>query len=908
MKRALLGSLVVVLACGPDAAAPRPPLVVATASAQAPLPPPPEPRADGRLPAVARPLRYAIHLDVDPRKDAFSGAEEILVELREPTAHVVLNARGEAIRSATVKVGGATVPLHATTRASHGALEPDELVLSADRVLPAGRATIAIAWDAPFGKTLSGLYRARDAGDTYAFTQFEAADARRAFPCFDEPGFKTPFDVDLTVPDGMLALSNGVETSRAPKNGETTFTYSTTAPLPTYLVAFAVGHFDVVESAAGGATQTKTADGPKTTPPIRFITTHGRGAFAKNALQVAEDVVPLLAKYFGIAFPYPKLDLVAVPDFGAGGMENAGLITFRDDAVLLDDGASLRQKRGLIGLMTHELAHQWFGDLVTMKWWDDLWLNEGFATWTTYKIDTAYKPELGSKLDAAASATYIMDDDGLASARAIRQPVASVGQAMESFDGITYQKGAAILRMIEHYVGDDAFQRGVHAYLTSHAFGNATADDLLGAIDRESGKNASELSRTYLDRPGVPLVVVDSLDCKKGLSLTAHEERWTPLGVSFGADAQAKWSVPFCVDARGAKTPSCAVIASGPASLAAPGACPAFANPGAMGYYRVAWPADAMARIAKDLESAPPETRLDAVADAWAEARAGKLDGKVLLRDVLPALDRETERHVVERLVNVLFDLGDVVDDASWPAFQAYARARIAPHLQRLERSHATDDDRLLRRTLAWADVMLGGDDAYAKKLARVAKSWAAGDKTIDADYGQIATEIAARFESPAALQKAVETAATPPAHSLALRAASGVVTPDAVRAQLDWLLSPAVKLQDVRFILWPLASHRASRKTTLAWVREHWSDLRKKLPGDLSRGLVSMAGFACTQAELDDSRAFYTQKATEMEGTSRRLRQSLETAGECVALRTKLLPEMRAALNASGAAGSARR
>src|SRR6185312_6543339 len=281
MKRLALAALsvFVTIACGPEGREPRPPLVGSgTTAATAPIPPPPAPREDGRLPAIARPLRYALRLAIDPRKDSFSGSEDILLDVAEPTAHVVLNARDAVVKRASIKVRGETIPMRARTRASHGALEPDELVLSADRLVPSGRATLTIEWEAPFGTELAGLYRATDAGDTYAFTQFEAADARRAFPCFDEPGFKTPFDVTLTVPQGMLALSNAPETARDDKNGATTFTFATTAPIPTYLVAFAVGHFDVVESAEGGATQTQSREGQRANPPIRFITTHGRGA------------------------------------------------------------------------------------------------------------------------------------------------------------------------------------------------------------------------------------------------------------------------------------------------------------------------------------------------------------------------------------------------------------------------------------------------------------------------------------------------------------------------------------------------------------------------------------------------------------------------------------------------------
>jgi alanyl aminopeptidase len=888
MKRALL-LVSLAVACAEETPATRPPLVVGGASSNAgAVPPPPPARDDGRLPAVAKPIRYALDLDVDPRKDTFSGSERILLDVLEDTAHVVLNARDIHIKRAWISTQHESIEMTANMRTAHGALEADELVLSADRIVPKGRATLSIQYDAPFGKQLSGLYVASDAGEKYAFTQFEATDARRAFPCFDEPGFKTPYDVTLTVPSGMIALSNGRQTSEQAHGDKTTFVFGVTPPLPTYLVAFAAGHFDVVE-------------GPKTPVPIRFITTKGRSVHAAPALKAGAEILPILARYFGIAYPYEKLDLVAVPDFGAGGMENAGFITFRDDAVLLEERASARQRRGLIGLMTHELAHQWFGDLVTMKWWDDLWLNEGFATWTTFKIVDQYKPELGYKADAAANATYIMDQDGLATARAIRQPVTSIGQAMEAFDGITYQKGAAVLRMIEHHVGEDSFRRGVHAYLTKNAWGNATADDLLAEI------GAKDIAREYLDQPGVPVVVVDSFEC--GKTAKGHQDRYAPLGVTFESKESTAWNVPLCLEPKGGKD-ACAMTKSS-WTLPVPGACPVFGNPDAIGYYRVAWPEKDIGAIMRGWDTASASTRVAALADAWAQARMGKLDGGVLLKDVLPAVDRETDRHVIERLSSILYDLADIVDEATWPAFAAYVRARVAPHLARLDRigeGKLDEDQRLLRRSLTYAAVDLGDDAALAKKLEAVAKAFRAGDKSVDADYGQGALELTARTADPAELRKAVEAATTPQAHAIALRAASGVTDPAAVRAQLDWMLSPAVKLQDVGRIMWPLANRHRSRATTLAYVRDHWDAFRAKLPGHLSRSLVSLAGYACTQPELDAARAFYTQKATTLEGADRPLSQALESATSCVALRGKLLPQMKTALSSSGAADPARR
>ncbi len=889
-----------VVACGPEVSS-RPPLVTPTASSSAALAPPPAPRSDGRLPALATPVRYAVTLDVDPKAQTFAGTVEIMIDVPVETAHVVINAKDVTVKRAEARVGDAALALHTTTRASHGALEPDELVLSADRAIPKGRSTLVIDYEAPFGRQLSGLYRAEDGSESYAFTQFEAADARRAFPCFDEPGFKTPFDVTLTVPTGLLGLSNGVETSRTPNGAKTTFKFTTTPPIPTYLVAFAVGNFDVV-------------DGPKTPTPIRFITTHGRGALSASAMRAGADMVPLLAKYFGIAFPYEKLDLVAVPDFGAGGMENAGFITFRDDLVLLDEHASARQKRGMIGLMAHELAHQWFGDLVTMKWWDDLWLNEGFATWTTFKVVDTYMPAFGAKLDAAANASSIMDADGLASARAIRQPVASVGQAMEAFDGITYQKGAAVLRMIEQHVGEDAFQRGVHAYLSAHAWGNATADDLFGAIDAQSSQHdASTLARAYVDRPGVPMIVVDEVNCGAAFSLKAHQERFFPLGSTIGMSAGevAPWTVPFCaVSATAGSKPECALV-TGPTSLRGKGACPIFANPDGVGYYRVSWSESTTAGLAATLGQASPATRVGILADAWASVRAGKLDGRAFLVDVLPAIDRQTDRRVIEKLTGILYELGEIVDEPTWPAFSAMVRARLAPHIARLERipeAKLDEDERLLRRTLTYAEVDLGDDTTLVTKLDAIAKSFAAG-KAVDPDYGQVAVELAARKRDPAELRKAAEASGSPQAHALALRAAAGVIDAAAVRAQLDWMLGPSVKLQDVGRVLWPLAGRLKTRAVTLAYVHDHWDALRGKLIGHLGRGLVGMAGFACTPQALTESRAFYTQKAATLEGAERPLAQALESASLCVALHDAVLPQMkRAFASSSGAGGPARR
>ena len=896
MRTALFFLVALAAACGGGGGGEgtvRPPLVTPAGAGTNPGSIPAA-REDGHLPPLARPLRYAIELAIDPRKERFSGMVHVLVDVPAPTAYVVLDARDIVVRRAVAAVGtpARTVQASTSTRPSHGAHEPDELVLAFAEPLPVGRSTIEIAYEAPFGRTLSGLYRAFDAGTPYVFSQFEAADARRAFPCFDEPEFKTPYDVTITAPEGVLAFSNGSETAHATANAMTTHRFATTPPLPSYLVAFAVGDFEVKEATGGRV-------------PVRAITTRGRAAYADTLLRTASEMLPLFADYFGIEFPYEKLDLVAVPDFGAGGMENAGFITFRDDAVLLDDHASLRALRGMTGLVAHELAHQWFGDLVTMQWWDDLWLNEGFATWMTYKVVEMYKPEYGTAIDAAQSAAYIMDQDGLASARAIRQPVASVGQAMEAFDGITYQKGAAVLRMLERYVGKEIFRDGVRRYLHGHAWGNATVDDFLGAVETAAasggksvadGVKLAELAHGYFDRPGVPLVVFDGVKCDpNGFSVDVHEERFAPLGTKLAA---VDWTVPLCVQStRNGSAPACAPLHDR-AKIAGAGSCPLVGNADAAGYYRVALsPADLVSLLGR-IASFGAATRIAILADAWAETRTGKLGADVLLRSVLPVVDGERDRHVIEQLVGILYSLSEVVDDASLPAYAAYVRARLDPHLRRLRAQGKLDDDaRLLRRTLTYAAIDLGDDAALLRTVSADAKTFARDPKAFDADYGQTAVELAARTQTPADLQRALVEAKTPQDHALALRAASDVVDPAAVQAQLEWMLSPAVKLQDVRGILWPMAHRRASRARVLAFAREHWDALRAKLPGVLSRGLVGLAGYTCTQPDLDQARAFYTSRAGDLEGAERPLAQALESASLCVALRAKAAPEIAKAV-----------
>jgi aminopeptidase N len=857
--------------------------------------PPPAPREDGRLPPLAVPERYAVRLTVDPDEARFSGDVKILLLVPAPTPYLVLHGRDLHVTRATATTGSGTTEATVTPRAAHGGQVAEELVLAFAKDLPVGTVTLALAYDAPFSASLGGLYRVKDGGRYYAFTQFEATDARRAIPCFDEPDFKTPWDLTLTVPRGLVAVANTHDVERKDDGRTATVRFATTPPLPSYLVAFAVGDFDVREGARGPV-------------PIRLFATKGKAALGEIALEATRALTDELTTYFGIRYPFDKLDIVAVPDFDAGAMENAGLVTFRDELLLLDPAhASFRSRRSLTKTIAHELAHQWFGDLVTMQWWDDLWLNEGFATWAEAKIADAYRPSFGARLEQTSSIGDVMDLDAMRSARAVRQPVSSTSEAMEAFDGITYDKGSAVLTTIEHWIGEEPFRRGVHAYLEEHAWKGARADDLLRALGTASGKDVSAMAATYLDRPGVPVVAVRR-DCSRergqprGSKLHASQAPWRPLGdEASSADTPARWTIPLEIT-----SPSFAIALElsreAPEVTLAEPTCPEWTlpNPGGKSYYRYSldekgWDAlfDAWARL-------DTGSRLAALQSLWADVRAGSLSPEVVLRS-LPTLDRETNRLVVDAEINLLdaFDAA-LVEERARPAFRRYVRKRMLSHAERTQPRRdgasaasapaAADEDRaLLRRTVVWALGELAADDATLAQAERVAESWLEDPSSVDGDVAQGAVGMGmrrAKEDRVARLRAAAASARTPQDRAIALQALGGFADPATLVRALDVALGDDARTQDVSTIVWSAAYHRDRLAVVMEWVMKNWDRLREKLPDALSATLFGLPGATCTRAERDRASEFFGPRSKLVEGSQRALALALEKASLCVALR----------------------
>jgi alanyl aminopeptidase len=832
------------------------------------------------------PERYVLSLTVDPSQPRFSGNVRILVHVPKATSYVVLNARGIEVTDAAAEASGERIHASATTRASAGGHEAEELLLTFDQELPVGDAVIDVSYDAPFGDSLAGLYRVNEGGRWYAFSQFESNDARRAFPCFDEPAYKVPFDVHVTAPTGLLAVSNMPEAGRTSVAQGTRFDFQTSPPLPTYLVAFVIGEFDVRE-------------GQKTPVPIRLLTTKGKTPLGTLALSDTAALTTELAEYFHIAYPYPKLDIVAVPNFAAGAMENAGLITFRDELLLLDPEHPPRDVRiAMAEVIAHELAHQWFGDLVTMAWWDDLWLNEGFATWAETKITEQWNPSFHAEETALANAGSLMTLDSLGSARAVRQPVRTTGEAEEAFDRLTYEKGALVLRMIEHLIGPEMFQRGVERYLRAHSWKNATSADLLSALTAVSGVDVAPIAASFLDRAGVPNLTI-VVDCKaKPPQLSLTQAPWKSFGAATIPN-EPPWLVPF--DARSGPEEVKLLMKETTGTVALT-KCPTAldANADGYGYYRYTLDEKAWTSLAANIESASVPMRLELLGNLWASVKSGAVSPDVLLR-LLPRLDEDRARVVIDAEIEVLGAVSrQLVSPAALPAFLKYARARLAPHAKALDKlgpadvggMSAADKERegvLARSAIALALGALADDPTTLAEAGRASTGWLAHDGLVDDGPARVMVTLGSRKATGARiteLRAAMKTAKNPYNRKTALYAL-GAFDDEALYEQaMNVLLTDEVPSGDVLEVIFDSIGRRSTRLLAFEWLTRHWDALKAKIPSFYAGEAFQLVGEACTRDEVKRFARFFDPKVSSVEGATGPYGEGLEGARLCTAMR----------------------
>jgi alanyl aminopeptidase len=781
-----------------------------------------------RLSDEIRPVKYAVDLTLVPGAADFSGAIDIDVTLSKPGSVIWLNAREIAITEARVTAGGKT---QAATVVPGG---EQFAGLRLPAAVPVGAARLHIQYKGKISdKSSAGIFSGRDGDDTYVFTQFESIDARRAYPCFDQPDFKTPWQVTLHVKKDHLAFSNTPQVSEtAEPNDMKKVVFAPTKPLPSYLVAFAVGPFDIVPAGTAG----------KNHVAVRIITPKGKAYQAKYAAEVTGPILDQLESYFGIPYPYEKLDEAAIPlTFGFGAMENAGLVTYAQDIILSDPATDTeRRRRGYAADAAHELAHQWFGDLVTTAWWDDIWLNEAFATWTSSKIVAGWKPEWNGRLSDVGSKFGAMSEDSLATARKIRQPIESEDDISNAFDDITYQKGAAVIRMFESWEGEKQFQAGVTAYLKRYAFKNARVNDFLDSIAGASQPRLPRAFSTFLEQPGFPEVSV-ALKCGGGApAIDVSQKRYLPIG-SKGAAEQ--WQVPVCVRYQTAGGPkSECFLLDKPAAefkLTKAASCPAYltANDASTGYYIASYQGELLPKLLSSGDRfLSASEQLTLLSEVSYLADSGDLKESQALNAAL-AFSKNPERQIVSRAQGMAAGVRDLVADDLLPNYARFIDKAFGMRAAELGWSAKPGDDqevRLLRANIVPFVARQGGDTALRVTARRLADGWLRDRQGVDSDMVGGVLGTAAYFGGRDLFDRLLqELAKTKDLHQREsiIGALGAFRDPEIEKASLQLILSPEMDARETLGLLFGPLDNPQTKNMPFEFVQSNYDALIQRLP-----------------------------------------------------------------------------
>jgi alanyl aminopeptidase len=852
-----------------------------------------------RLPPWAVPQSYDLSIKSDPNQPGYSGEVTIAVDLRKPSNYLWLHGKDLKVSSVTITDAAG----HKLTGTYNGAVTPQAEQAGIARVdfgstLQPQKLELRFVFAAPYNQTLQGYYKVVFAGDAYAMTQMEPISARLAFPCFDEPGFKAPLNLSLTIPDADKAVANAAQTSeRAADKGWKTITFAKTRPLPTYLYAWAVGPWDIVDGPSIPPNQWRTEP-----VPVRGIATKGNGAKMQRALAMVPGIIEAEEKYYGFGYPFGKLDLAALPDFSAGAMENAGLVTFRDWLLLLDKDSSPRAVRSTFEVEAHELAHQWTGDTVTLEWWNDIWLNEAFATWMEQKVVQEIHPEWRGDLDRIEGGQGAMENDSLVSARMIRQPITGNGDIETAFDGITYQKGAAVIGMFENFLGPKVFQKGMQAYIKAHAFGNATADDLVGAIATAAGKGEpfKKAFKSFLDQNGVPLVSA-KLDCKHegGAVLDLAQSRYLPLGSK--GDPNGKWGIPVCV--RFSSGVQCQMLDDKTGAMKVEGGqCPAWYLPNAdgVGYYRFEMAKPDRAALVDVIAQRNDAEQLAYADSVGAAFHRGDIDaGEALaaMRELAPSKVRQVALAPLDP-VEWIYD-----HEARTDAQKAAVRDAVAKaYLQRLEslgyhrRDGEPADDVLMRTSLASALGLEFKVPAVRSELLKQGEAaLKVGDDGLpdllaaDPDLLRSALSVAVEEKGKPVIDEliaAIPKTTDPVRRNAMLGALSHAKGAEANVAR-DFALTKAVKVGEMAMILRGGRDTIAQRDALWNWFTAHYQQIVDRT-GVFSGGYLPYlaAGGGCSQPEAQRVEAFFGPKLGQVPGLKRGLAQTHESIVLCSALK----------------------
>jgi len=826
-----------------------------------------------RLPRHVIPVRYDLRLEPDLAAAGFRGQETVTLSVSEPTTSLLLNAADLVIEHASLEGPG--------TDRMEAVIELEESLercrLTFPKTVTPGQWRLQLSFLGTLNDKLRGFYRSTytDASGkvrTLAATQFEATDARRGFPCWDEPDFKAVFSVTLAVDPAMTAVSNGRVESETMEQGKKVVRFADTITMSTYLVAFIVGHIESTAPTFVGKT------------PVRIWCVPGKQELASFGQDIATASLTFFEEYYGIPYPGDKLDLLAIPDFASGAMENLGAITFRETALLVDrrNGTHGELER-VADVVAHENAHMWFGDLVTMSWWNGLWLNEAFATFMEMMAVDAWKPQWKRWDTFCISRAAALSVDGLLSTRPVEYPVRAPKDADAMFDVLTYEKGASVLRMLEQHIGPGVFRSGVRDYLRRHAYGNADTNDLWVALGDAAKHPVPAMMNGWIFQPGYPLVTAE-LTSETTLTLTQERFAYLPANSPSSSTPAPSWQVPIQLRVR-SKGKSQTVkllmterntrltIAADPESV--------LVNEGGHGFYRVRYgPMLRGKLLAAGLAGLASTERFNLINDSWATTVAG-LTSLADYLELTGGFSEDRDKNVWAILLDSFAFLNRLIEPDQRPAIQAFVRRRVHPALSAVGWTAAPGEDdliRQLRSELVGAMGRLGNDPVTQTRAAELYEASKRDPAAVDPNLVPALVSILAFTGGDARYDEFADrfrTAKTPQEERRYLFSLTAFRQPDLLRRTLERTLSGQIRLQDAPAIVSAVMGNVYGKELGWEFVKAHWDQMDRQFP---KQGLRRMCGgitALATPALEADVRAFFSSRRIDLGGKT--LEQYLE-------------------------------
>ncbi len=846
-----------------------------------------------RLPETARPENYKLTFTPDIENARFDAEETISIQILKPTSEITLNAVDIDFHDVTITAGGTKQKATVTPEK-----EKEMVVLGVEKPLAAGPATIHITYAGTLNSEMRGFYLGKDdQGRKYAATQFESTDARRAYPSFDEPAYKATFDITAVAPKGMVAISNQKVVSDTADGDKHTVRFATTPKMSSYLAALVVGNFEYVEGEQDGI-------------PIRVWATTGKKDMGKFALEAAQHILAYYDHYFGIKYPYGKLDLIGLPDFSAGAMENTACITFREVILLIDEKqGSVDLKKNIASVIAHEMAHQWFGDLVTMAWWDDIWLNEGFATWMESKPVEAWKPEWNVDLDDVSGTGGSLSVDSLANTRPIHQAAETPAEIQELFDGIAYGKTAAVLRMLEAYLGPETFRAGVNAYLQKHQYANASAVDFWDAQTKTSKKPVDQIMPTWVNQGGAPLVDVKTQCSGNSTSVALSQQRYYYDRTKFDSPNEQLWQIPLCLKGSADSTAKCELLTKKEETFKLNGCSTwVLANANAKGYYRVGFQPEAVHDLAKDAEAKlSPGEKIAVQNDIWASVRVGREPVGDYLA-FAQGLKSDRNRAVMEDVLGRLDYIGEyLVSDGDRDQFRSWMRDYLTPAMKDVgwePKSGDSDEQKTLRARLFNALGYDGRDPQALAEARKIADQALVDPSSVDHELAGGAFRLAALngdADFYDKLMTGLKSAKSPEIYYNDLFTLTEFTDPSLLQRTLDFAISPDVRSQDALQVIGSVLGNPAGRQLAWDFIRQHWPEMEKAGGPFASSSVVQATSVFCSPTMRDQVTEFFA--AHKVAGSERTYNQSIERINSCIDLKSQQEPQLASWLGQHGAA-----